>query len=178
MDGWIQERVGQSLITLEYFLLSIERLNIFTLPKLSATKIVMWNLHMDNSSKDRYDMILGRCVLTALGLNLKLSDHFIEADYGTFKSLTLPMIDMVTHEWNCSNTGNITPEETFMNAYAEEIHELEKVRTSTKLLRVILDAKYEKADLNKVMKNQCQHLTETHRNKFLTLIQKFEQLFW
>ena len=34
-----------------------------------------------------------------------------------------------------------------MNAYAEEIHESEHVRTSTKQLHVILDAKYEKADL-------------------------------
>ena len=41
-----------------------------------------------------------------------------------------------------------------MNAYTEAIYEPEQVRTSTKLLRVILDAKYEKADLNKVMKNQ------------------------
>ena len=29
-----------------------------------------------------------------------------------------------------------------MNAYAEEIHESEQVRTYTKLLRVILDAKF------------------------------------
>ena len=34
-----------------------------------------------------------------------------------------------------------------------------KLCTSTKQLRVILDAKYEKADLNKVMKNQFQHST-------------------
>ena len=64
-----------------------------------------------------------------------------------------------------------------MNAYADEVYESKQVFTSTKRLLVILDEKYENADLNKVMKNQCQHLTETHRNKFLTLIQKFEQLF-
>ena len=51
-----------------------------------------------------------------------------------------------------------------MNAYTEEIYELEQVRTSTKRLCVILDAKYENTDLNKVMKNKCQHLTETQRN--------------
>ena len=45
-----------------------------------------------------------------------------------------------------------------MDAYAEEVHELEPVRISTKLLCVILDAKYEKKALNKVMKNQSQHL--------------------
>ena len=40
---------------------------------------------------------------------------------------------------------------------------------------MILDAKYEKADLHKVMENQCQHLTMTQRNEYLELLQKFEE---
>ena len=47
--------------------------------------------------------------------------------------------------------GKITPEESFMNAYADEVYESEQFHTSTRQLRVILDAKYEKAYLNKVM---------------------------
>ena len=43
----------------------------FTLPELSTMKIVMWNFHVDDSSKGRYNMILGRDLLTSLGLNLK-----------------------------------------------------------------------------------------------------------
>ena len=46
-----------------------------------------------------------------------------------------------------------------MNAYTEEICESDQFRTSNKLLCTILDAKYENSDLNKVMKNQCHHLT-------------------
>ena len=42
----------------------------FTLPKLSTMKIVIWNCHVDESAKGRYDMILGRYLLTALVLNL------------------------------------------------------------------------------------------------------------
>ena len=38
------------------------------------------------------------------------------------------------------------------------------VCTSTKLLRLILNSKYEEADLHKVMETQCQHLTMTQRN--------------
>ena len=38
-----------------------------------------------------------------------------------------------------------------MNTNAEEIHELEQVHTSTKRLRVTLDDKYEKSDLNKII---------------------------
>ena len=58
-----------------------------------------------------------------------------------------------------------------MNAHAGEIHRSEHVQTITKQLRVILDAKNERSDLHKVMKNQCQHLTETQRNKLLKLLQ-------
>ena len=44
-----------------------------------------------------------------------------------------------------------------MNAYAKEINESEQVCTSTKQLGDILDAKYEKADLNRAMKSQYQY---------------------
>ena len=40
-----------------------------------------------------------------------------------------------------------------MNYCVEEVYESEQVRTSKKLLRTILYNKYEKADLNKLMKN-------------------------
>ena len=57
----------------------------FTLPDLSATKTVMWNCHVDDSTKVRYDMILGRYILTAFWLNLECSDHVIGAYDGHFK---------------------------------------------------------------------------------------------
>ena len=39
-------------------------------------------------------MILGRYLLTTIGLNLKFSDHVIEADYVNFKWYTAPMVDL------------------------------------------------------------------------------------
>ena len=45
---------------------------------------------------------------------------------------------------------------------------------STRRMRRILDEKYEKADLNKVMTKQCQHLTATERHRLLHLLNKFE----
>ena len=81
-----------------------------TLPELSATKIMVCNCHMNDYAKGRYDMTLGRYLLKALGLNLKLSDHVIEADDETFKGSTAPMVDMGTYRFNYLNTGNITPE--------------------------------------------------------------------
>ena len=40
---------------------------------------------MDDFAKGRYDIILLQDLLTELGLNLKLSEHVIEADYGIFE---------------------------------------------------------------------------------------------
>ena len=36
----------------------------FTLPALSATDVVTWTCHVEDSAKGRYDMILGRDILT------------------------------------------------------------------------------------------------------------------
>ena len=66
---------------------------------------------------------------------------------------------------------------SFMNTYTEDIHEYGHVRTSTKILRVILDAEYKKVDLNKVMENQCQHMIETQRNELIKLLENFEEFF-
>ena len=52
-----------------------------------------------------------------------------------------------------------------------------EIRTYTKLLCVILDTKYEKVDLNKLLRNQCQHLIETQRHELPELLQKIEGLF-
>ena len=77
----------------------------FTLPDLSMTKIMMWNFHVYDSTKVRYNMILGRNILTALGLNLKLSPHVIKADNGHLKGSTAPMVGMGTYEFKILNTG-------------------------------------------------------------------------
>ena len=39
----------------------------FTLPALSATNLVTWNFHVDESAKGRCDMILGRRVAVKIG---------------------------------------------------------------------------------------------------------------
>ena len=43
-----------------------------TLPEFSATRIVMWDYHMNDYAKGRYNIILGIDILAALGLNLKI----------------------------------------------------------------------------------------------------------
>ena len=55
-----------------------KKVNIdFFLPEFSATKILMWKCHVDESTNSGYDMILGRDLLTSLGLYVKFSDNVI-----------------------------------------------------------------------------------------------------
>ena len=87
------------------------------------------------------------------------------------------MVDLGTYIFKYLNTGKITPEESFTNAYVKGVYGSEHVHTATKLLRVILDVKYNKSDLHKFMKNQCQYLIMTQHNELLKLLQKIEYFF-
>ena len=53
---------------------------------------------MNYSTKGGYDMIIGRHLLTELG---------IEADDGPFKGSTTPMVDLGTYIFKYSNTGKL-----------------------------------------------------------------------
>ena len=106
--GWSVTRKRKKIIT------NLKVKIDFNLPELRATKIMTWNYHVGESAKGRYDMILVRYILTALILNLILFYHIVEADDGLFKGST------------------VTPKESFMNTYTEELHESEQVHTSTK----------------------------------------------
>ena len=64
-------------------------------------------------------MILGRDILTELGLNLKLSEHVIEVDDVPFNGSTTPMVDLDTSIFKDLNIRGITPEELFNNTYIE-----------------------------------------------------------
>ncbi len=50
-------------------------------------------------------------------------------------------------------------------------------RSATKRMVKILDAKYEKADLPAIIRENCSHLTASNREKLLSVLLKFEPLF-
>ena len=56
------------------------------------------------------------------------------------------MVDSGEYLFKDLNSREIKPEESFTDAYAEELYESEYLHTVTKRLRVVLDAKYKKAD--------------------------------
>ena len=55
-------------------------------------------------------MILGRGILTELGLNIKFSEHIIEAGGVPFNGSKTPMVDLVTYIFKYLNTGRIPTE--------------------------------------------------------------------
>ena len=56
------------------------------------------------------------------------------------------MVDLVTYIFKDLNTRKITPKKSFTNVYVKEVYYSEHVCTATKLLRVILDSKYENSN--------------------------------
>ena len=57
-----------------HFMVNIE----LSLPDISVMKIVAWECHVDNSTAGRYGTIIGRDLLTNLGIDLKGSTNTIE----------------------------------------------------------------------------------------------------
>ena len=61
---------------------------------------------------------------------------------------------LVMYEFKMLIIGKITPKSLFVSAYMKEVYKQEQVLTSNKQLCVILDAKCEREDSNKLLKNQ------------------------
>ena len=59
-------------------------------PECITTKIVSWECHIDN----RYDMILGRDLITAMGLYLKFPDSIVIGSERPYEGCSVPMVDV------------------------------------------------------------------------------------
>ncbi len=55
--------------------------------------------------------------------------------------------------------------------------ELQSTRDATKRATQILDAKYSKADLQSVARDNCKHVSANQQKKLLQLLKKYESLF-
>ena len=87
------------------------------------------------------------------------------------------MVDVSNYSFKYITDKTVKPEESFVNSYVEECLESESAINSTCRMCRMLDANYKKADLNKVMTEQCQHLTATESIILLHVLKKFKDLF-
>jgi hypothetical protein len=112
-----------------------------------------------------YDLIIGKQTMHDLGVKLDFQMKTIIID-----EILLPMRNIV----NLQLKPRITRALRENTCFAQEPI---NTRSATKRIVEILDAKYEKADLTAIIKENCSHLTANKREKLLSVLLKFELLF-
>ena len=79
------------------------------------------------------------------------------------------MVDVRNYDFNIITDKTVKPEESFINLYVDKCLEYESAINATRRMHKILDTKYTKANHNKVMNEQYQHLNYEERKIILIL---------
>ena len=125
----------------------------FKMTEFDVEKVIEWNFHVTPRSFG-YDMIVGRDLLEPLGIDIKYSSKAIEWD-----GISIPMKGQEASRKDSNH-----------------VEDSEKVIQSTERIKKILDAKYEPADLDKVVESHT-HLTEEEQKPLRALLEKYKTLF-
>jgi hypothetical protein len=112
-----------------------------------------------------YDLIIGKQTMHHLGVKLDVQEKTITID-----KILLPMRNIA----NLQLKPRITRALRKNTCFAQEPISTHR---ATKCMVTMLDAKYEKADLLAVIRENCSHLTAFNREKLLSVLLNFESLF-
>jgi hypothetical protein len=112
-----------------------------------------------------YGLIIGKQTMHDLGVKLDFQEKTIIID----KTL-LPMMNITNLQLKPRITRALRENTCFSQ---EPI----STRSATKHMLEILYAKYEKADLLAVIRENCSHLKASNREKLLSVLLRFESLF-
>ena len=99
----------------------------FYLPEFGATKIVTWKCHVGESTNGRTNMIIGRDLLTNLGLDQKFPDNIIIDRERPFKGCSASMVDVKNYKFKSITDTPVKLEESFINLYVNEEFKSDKV---------------------------------------------------
>ena len=127
---------------------------VFSLPELQEKRVMKSNFHVVNEQMTQYDMIIGRDLLSELGIDLEFSTNQIRWD-----EAVLPFRDSAS-----------TVNDVFI------VNDNASVTQATTRIQRILDAKYEPADLTKIV-NACSHLDENEKKALRDCLVEHEELF-
>ncbi len=118
----------------------------------------------DKNNRPQYDLILGVKTMKKYGIILDFKDKMITVD-----EVKLPM----------QNINYLQGSSTLRALKLNHSLAMEPQRTqdATKRVTWILDAKYQKADLQKIVRDNCKHLSADQQKKLLQLLKKYELLF-
>jgi hypothetical protein len=127
---------------------------------LVAPDIVEYN----KINKPQYDIILGVKTMKEYGIILDFKDNMVTVD-----EVKLPMRNInylqgssTIHALRLNHSLAMEPQST---------------QDATKRVTRILDAKYQKADLQSIVRDNCKHLSAAQQKKLLQLLKKYELLF-
>ncbi len=112
-----------------------------------------------------YDLIIGKQTMRDLGVKLDFQENTI-----TIEEILLPMRNIANLQLKPRNTRALRENTCFAQ---EPI----STHSTTKRMVTIFDAKYEKADLPAIIRENCSHITAPSREKLLSVLLKLESLF-
>ncbi len=118
----------------------------------------------DKNNRPQYDLILGTVSMKEFGIILNFRDKMITID-----EIILPMRNI-----NNLQGPSMLRALRHNNSLAMEP---QSTQDTTKRATRILDAKYSKADLQLVVRDNCKHLKANQQKKLLQLLKKYESLF-
>jgi hypothetical protein len=142
----------------------------FALPEFAPSKEVSWNMAVDETEKNahqKYDMIIGRDLQQALGFDILWSKGLLVWD-----GIAVPMK-------SAAEATKLTKQQEH-DFSLDEIYQMyqegEVLMEATNRAMRILDAKYEKADINQAV-NDMDHLSSVQKQQLKALLFKYEHLF-
>ena len=127
----------------------------FSIPELHDNRLIEWDVHVTETLAP-YDMIIGRDVLSDLGIDLLFSNNTIE--------------------WDDSQIPFKDADATLNESYHVNDSNLLVQATEDMFANNILDNDYEEADLEAVVASQTQ-LSDEQKVKLKTLLEKYKPLF-
>jgi hypothetical protein len=136
----------------------------FILNEFFQNKAIEWDHHVDSMLCPHcYDMILGRDVMSELGITLDFKDQTM-----TWDDSTVNMKDPDTL------SDLLDPVNDFY--WNEYMNETEALQEASACLKKVLDAKYEAAVLDEVIR-ACEYLDSNEQQQLLALLCKYKHLF-
>ena len=132
------------------------------MPAFHKHKEITWSAHVDESDQQHshYDMIIGRDMMFALGIDINFSSCSMIWDNAE--------VPMQEPQWLDNSNVDQFEEELFMSEEPADI--------GAEQIQEILDAKYAPADLPAEIA-KLTHLTAEQRDALFQILKKFEALF-
>ncbi len=118
----------------------------------------------NKNNRPQYDLILGTNTMKELGIVLD------------FKAKTITIDEVILPMRNINNLQGASTLRALKlnNSLAMEPY---STQDATKCATQILDAKYNKADLQSIVRDNCNHLSTDQQKKLLQLLMKYETHF-